>query len=40
VFDLVGAWLFAGEALDTVDASGSRDAKDGWTVAARVRLSF
>jgi hypothetical protein len=40
VFDLVGAYLFAGSALDTVDASGSRDAKDGWTVAARMRLSF
>jgi hypothetical protein len=40
VFDLVGAYMFAGSALDTVDASGSRDAKDGWTVAARVRLSF
>jgi len=40
VFDLVGAYLFAGEALDTLDASGSRDAQNGWTVAARVRLSF
>jgi hypothetical protein len=40
VFDLVGAYLFAGSALDTVDASGSRDAENGWTVAARVRLSF
>jgi hypothetical protein len=40
VFDLVGAWLFAGSALDTRDASGARDAEDGWTVAARVRLSF
>jgi hypothetical protein len=40
VFDLVGAYMFAGSALDTLDASGERDAKDGWTVAARVRLSF
>jgi hypothetical protein len=40
VFDLVGAYLFAGGALDTLDASGGRDAKDGWTIAARVRLSF
>jgi hypothetical protein len=40
VFDLVGAYLFAGGALDTRDASGERDSKDGWTVAARVRLSF
>jgi hypothetical protein len=39
-FDLVGAWLFAGSALDTLDASGKRDAEDGWTIAARVRLSF
>jgi hypothetical protein len=39
-FDLVGAYLFAGAALDTRDASGSRDSKDGWTIAARVRLSF
>jgi len=40
VFDLVGAYLFTGSALDTRDASGSRDSVDGWTVAARVRLSF
>jgi hypothetical protein len=39
-FDLVGAWLFAGSALDTRDASGTRDAEDAWTIAARVRLSF
>jgi hypothetical protein len=39
-FDLVGAWLFAGSALDTRDASGKRDAADGWTMAARVRLAF
>ena len=42
VFDLVGAYYFAGEALDANDGAGTstRDAKDGWTVAARVRLSF
>jgi hypothetical protein len=40
VFDLQGAYLFAGSALDTLDASGNRDAKDGWTIAARIRLSF
>jgi hypothetical protein len=39
-FDLVGAWLFAGGALDTRDASGKRDAEDAWTIAARMRLSF
>jgi len=45
VFDLVGAWLFAGSALDTrqPEAPGAflkREAVDGWTVAARMRLSF
>jgi hypothetical protein len=40
VFDLQGAYLFAGGALDTLDASGSRDARDGWTIAARIRMSF
>ena len=44
VFDLVGAYLFAGDALDAVrtvnGATTKFDAKDGWTVAARVRLSF
>jgi hypothetical protein len=42
VFDLVGAYLFAGGALDANDGAGTatRDSKDGWTVAARVRLSF
>jgi hypothetical protein len=43
VFDLQGAWMFAGSALDTRDGPGAgvrRDAVDGWTVAARVRLSF
>jgi hypothetical protein len=39
-FDLVGAYLFAGGALDTVDASGKHDSENGWTIAARVRLSF
>ncbi len=40
VFDLQGAYLFAGSALDTLDASGNREAKDGWLIAARLRLSF
>jgi hypothetical protein len=46
VFDLVGAYLFAGHALDTAESLTGvagltrRDAEDGWTVAARVRLSF
>ena len=40
VFDLVGGYLFAGSALDVTDASGKRDSQDGWTVAARIRLSF
>jgi hypothetical protein len=46
-FDLVGAYLFAGSALDTrVCPSGNaggcykEDAHDAWTVAARVRLAF
>ena len=43
-FDLVGAYLFAGDALDTTEViSGvatKRDAKDVYTVAARLRLSF
>jgi hypothetical protein len=45
-FDLVGAWLFAGSALDTREAvaggagTATRDAEDAWTIAARVRLSF
>jgi hypothetical protein len=47
-FDLVGAYLFAGHALDTrVCPSGSatgnchkEEAHGGWTVAARVRMSF
>jgi hypothetical protein len=43
-FDLVGAYLFAGSALDTLEIVNGvptkREAEDGWTVAARVRLSF
>jgi hypothetical protein len=46
VFDVMGAYLFAGGALDTTETglpgqgTVHRDSKDGWTVAARVRLSF
>jgi hypothetical protein len=44
VFDLQGAYLFAGGALDTTEVlagvANHRDSKDAWTVAARVRLSF
>jgi len=49
VFDLVGAYLFAGGALDTAESglqglpAGTlvkRDSKDGWTIAARMRMSF
>jgi hypothetical protein len=46
VFDLVGGYLIAGKALDAVRTpAGSTtpqkfDAEDGWTAAARVRLSF
>ena len=43
-FDLVGAYLFAGSALDTTEVIGGvatkRDARDVYTVAARLRLSF
>ncbi len=47
-FDLVGAYLFAGSALDTrVCSSGGsagachkEDAHDAWTAVARVRLAF
>lgn len=43
-FDLVGAYLFAGSALDTLEILNGvptkRDAQDGWTIAARVRLLF
>ena len=35
-FDLVGAYFFAGDALTTPTG----DAENGWTAAARVRLSF
>jgi hypothetical protein len=40
VFDLVGAYYRAGSALDTLDASGSREAQNAWTIAARIRMSF
>jgi hypothetical protein len=44
-FDLVGAYLFSGAALDTREAAAgtgtsARDAENAWTIAARVRLSF
>jgi len=43
-FDLAGAYLFAGDALDTGEfLNGSlvkREANDAYTMAARVRLSF
>ena len=43
-FDLVGAYLFAGGALDTTEVingvATKRDSKDVYTVAARLRLSF
>ena len=51
-FDLVGAWLFAGAALDTAECIGGapgscaggtvvrKDAHDAYTLAARVRLAF
>jgi len=41
-FDLVGAYLFAGHALDArrTAAGPTRDAHDGYTIAARVRLAF
>ena len=43
-FDLVGAWLFAGDALDTAEALNGvhtrRRANDGYQAATRVRLSF
>jgi hypothetical protein len=44
VFDLVGAYLFAGGALDTTEVIAGvptkQDSKDVYTVAARLRLSF
>ena len=43
-FDLAGAYLFAGSALDTTELLNGvptrREAQDAWTVASRVRLSF
>ncbi|MBI2197715.1 MAG: hypothetical protein HYU42_03820 [Candidatus Rokubacteria bacterium] len=43
-FDLVGAYLFAGDALDTTQVANGvatkRDSKDVYTGAARVRFSF
>lgn len=43
-FDLSGAWLFAGDAMDTTETIASvqtkRNAQDAWLVASRVRLSF
>lgn len=45
-FDLVGAWLFAGKALDTFEIpvvgapAVRRKAEDAWTIASRVRFSF
>jgi len=47
-FDLSGAYLFAGSALDAPNVGKSNaagaivkdDAEDAWTIAARVRLSF
>jgi hypothetical protein len=43
-FDLVGAYLFAGPALDTrrcgTTGCFSERAHDGWDIAARVRMSF
>jgi hypothetical protein len=43
-FDLVGSYLFAGDALDTADVLNGvtvrRKANDGYQVAARVRLAF
>ncbi len=51
-FDLVGAWLFAGAAQDTAECVGGapgtcaggtvvkKDARDAYTLAARVRLAF
>jgi len=50
-FDLVGGYLFAGDALDAAECSNGaatcspslarrKDAKDAYTVAARIRLAF
>jgi hypothetical protein len=44
VFDLQGAYLFAGGALDTANVVNGvltrRESENGWTIAARVRMSF
>ena len=44
VFDLVGGYLFAGSALESVrtvnGVTTKQDAEDGWTLAARIRMSF
>jgi hypothetical protein len=43
-FDLVGAYLFAGHALDTTEivngVANKKDAQDIYTVAARLRVAF
>ena len=43
-FDLVGAYLVAGEALDITETlngvATKREAKDAWIIASRIRLSF
>ena len=43
-FDLVGAYLVAGEALDITETlngvATKREAKDAWIITSRVRLSF
>jgi len=41
-FDVVGAWLFAGHALDAAAVSGGPALRshDGYTIAARLRLAF
>jgi hypothetical protein len=50
-FDVAGGWLFAGAALDTAECTTGtatcgpsavvkKDAKDAYTLAARVRLAF
>jgi len=40
-FDLIAAWLAAGDALNTADAGGVKhDAKDAYAVSSRVRFAF
>jgi hypothetical protein len=43
-FDVAGAYLFAGGALDTLEIQNGdrviKDGRDAWTAAARMRLSF